>query len=101
MTAEYEYSTPLVQRAIDEIANATLAIEEATNLLEKTCEQKLATWQGEARSMYWTAKAQWEAEIREMKELLAKSGTTLGSVSEAYELAEKRAAGNWSSFGGF
>jgi WXG100 family type VII secretion target len=94
----YEISSTGVNLAIDDMMEATAAIENVVNNLEQSCAATLGTWVGEAQSMYTSAMAQWDTATREMRDLLVGASRTLGSVHEGYVTAERTIASNWDDF---
>lgn len=94
----YEISSVGVNAAIDEMMGATKSIENVVNSLEESCAATLGSWVGEAQSMYTSAMAQWDAAIREMRDLLTLSSQTLGDVHDGYRAAERMNASHWSDF---
>lgn len=94
----YEMNSAGMNRAIDEMAATTTAIEHAVTNLEQSCSVSLGTWVGEAQSMYTSAMAQWDTATREMKDLLTYAGQTLGNVHDGYMSAERTIASHWDDF---
>ena len=79
--------------ALDQLqANLRLAyrgIEDETNDLEKSLEGKLAEWDGEAKTAYWEAKAQWEKAISELNAVLDQLGAAVENIKTNYTDTER------------
>lgn len=67
-------------------------IDERLNRLERELEPLRSQWGGEAQAAYTQAKAQWDAAILDMRNLLDESEQTVFRSNQDYMAADKRGA---------
>ena len=80
------------QALLDLQSNLRLAyrgVEDETNDLEKSLEAKLQEWDGDAKTAYWDAKAQWEKAIRELNGVLDQLHAAVQNVHDNYTATER------------
>lgn len=98
MTQPYEIVKSGMVAAVNELQDATNAIDSTVNALEASCAQTLGTWVGDAQAQYKVAKLEWDGAIMDMRNLLDRSGTTLGDVYDGYTYTEYQNANEWAGF---
>jgi WXG100 family type VII secretion target len=80
-------------QAVADLRSAYRMTEDELNDLEKSLEGKLQEWQGDARGAYWTAKAEWEKQTRELNTVLEQLGAAVSDVHANYNQAERDGVG--------
>lgn len=75
-----------------DLARGVRAIEERLQRLEGELGELREDWVGSAQEAYLEAKARWDASLREMKDLLARTGTAVAEANAEYAAADRRGA---------
>ena len=83
--------------AVDDMRRTVGQIDERLNQLEAELEGLRSSWAGNAQEAYRVAKAQWDASIQEMKQLLAETHAAVTMSNQEYAAADRRGA---AQFGG-
>jgi WXG100 family type VII secretion target len=78
------------------LRSAHAAVEETTSSLERDIEARLQDWEGGAREAYQVARAEWNAQIQKLNEILQQLGVAIQQIQEQYVASEQR---NTSLFG--
>ena len=87
-----EWRAEVLEQLSTDLGLAHQAIVETFDDLEKTCEAKLAQWDGDARQAYTTAKTQWNKQQEEMNDILQKFQQAVTQIHEQYGNTEKQNA---------
>lgn len=64
--------------------------------LDAQLRSSLAAWDGHAQQAYFTAKAQWDAAMANMAQVLSQLGAVIGTANSNYQSAEAANAALWS-----
>ena len=64
--------------------------------LDAQLRSSLAAWDGNAQQAYYTAKAQWDAAMANMAQVLSQLGAVIGTAHSNYQSAEAANAARWS-----
>jgi WXG100 family type VII secretion target len=64
--------------------------------LDARLRSSLPAWDGHAQQAYYTAKAQWDAAMASMAQVLSQLGTVIGTANTAYRSAEATNTALWS-----
>lgn len=67
-------------------------LDETLNRLEQDISQQVQTWSGAQQESYRSAKAAWDWAMKEMRDLLDQSKTTVYESNASYMDADKRGA---------
>jgi early secretory antigenic target protein ESAT-6 len=71
------------------------ALQDTLTDLEKDLESSLAQWEGNARTEYHRAKAQWDQAAAHMASVLNNLGAVIGDAHSNYTGAERANSGIW------
>src|SRR5665647_2711069 len=95
-TADRPLTRALTRRTtMSDLTQAHKSLTDHLETLESQLQGSLAKWDGAARSAYATAKATWDKAARHMQEVIQKSGTVLGQITENYDSNERRIQSSW------
>ncbi len=64
--------------------------------LDAQLRSSLAAWDGNAQQAYYTAKAQWDAAMANMAQVLSQLGAVIGTANSNYQSAEATNTALWS-----
>lgn len=84
-----------MQTAQSQLQNAYSNLSEEIRALERKLETNLAQWEGDARVAYREAKAQWDAAMDHMQQVLNAAGNTVGQISGNYQTTDQTVAKSW------
>lgn len=84
-----------MQQAQADFTLAYRALQDTLNDLEKSLENKLSTWEGDAVTAYWQHKAEWDKAAAHIGTVLNQLGVVIGDAHANYSAAEVRNAGVW------
>lgn len=84
-----------METAQSQLRQAHGALVDEVRDLERKLETQLASWEGDARVAYREAKAQWDAAIDHMAQVLETASTTVGQISGTYQGTDASVARSW------
>ena len=85
-----------MQEGISDLNQAHKSLTDQLETLQSQLQGSLATWDGDARSAYTTAKATWDKAAHHMQDVIQKSGTVLSQITENYDSNERKIQSSWS-----
>ncbi len=79
-----------MQEGISDLNQAYLSLTDQLESLEAELLGSLGGWDGAARSAYATARATWDKAAHRMEDVIQRSGSVLGQITENYDSNERR-----------
>lgn len=80
---------------IDALRRAHSDLTSHLDSLEGQLGSSLANWEGDARSAYTQAKAEWDKAAQKMASVVMKMSSTLQTIDTSYSANEANIAGRW------
>ncbi len=90
--ASFTVTTTEVQVAVQDLTQATNAIQASLDDLSSRINAHTAEWKGDAVGAYLAAKAKWDAACQDMRMLLAGLGQRIDTSGVHYDDTERRNA---------
>jgi WXG100 family type VII secretion target len=72
------------------------ALQTEVTGLDAQLRSSLSAWDGHAQQAYYTAKAQWDAAMANMAQVLSQLGAVIGTANSNYQAAEATNTALWS-----
>jgi 6 kDa early secretory antigenic target len=70
-------------------------LQAEVNGLDTQLRSSLSAWDGQAQQAYYTAKAQWDAAMASMAQVLSQLGAVVGTANSNYQGAEAANSALW------
>jgi 6 kDa early secretory antigenic target len=70
-------------------------LQSEVNGLDTQLRSSLSAWDGQAQQAYYTAKAQWDAAMASMAQVLSQLGAVVGTANSNYQGAEAANSALW------
>ena len=81
--------------AAEDLSQAVKRIDDRLNRLESELAPLRSDWTGNAQQAYHVAKTKWDNAMREMKDLLQDTSTTVHQSNADYKAADQRGAASF------
>ena len=84
-----------LEAAAQDLSNTVKSIDERLNRLESELAPLRSDWQGNAQQAYHVAKTKWDTAMKDMKDLLQDTSTTVHQSNADYKAADQRGAASF------
>ncbi len=84
-----------LDKAAEDLYSGVKKIDDRMNRLESELAPLKSDWSGQAQASYVTAKAKWDAALRDMRDLLDQTSKTVHQSNAEYRAADMRGANSF------